>query len=171
MNQGSKANKCGNALEQIVKGTFSIKRGFTEVPFKNYNKNPQKYGTELLIRNYPFTSIYGHKGNTEFYLLSKVYDCEIRIECKWQQVAGSVDEKYPYLYLNCIEAMPEKDIIILLDGGGYKKEAHEWLKSAIVQKKYQFNSTKNIQLLDIKNFMKWANNLLSSKTTTLTIPQ
>jgi hypothetical protein len=31
------------------------------------------------------------------------------IECKWQQVSGSVDEKLPYLYLNCIEAMPEKN--------------------------------------------------------------
>ena len=158
MNQGSKANKCGNALEQIVKGTFS-KKGFIEVPYKKYIKNPLKFGEELLIRNYPFISIYGHKGNTEFYLLSKKYDCKIRIECKWQQVAGSVDEKYTYLYLNCVETMTEIDIILLLDGGGYKKEAHDWLKNAIAQKKYQSNSSnKNIQLLDVKEFMIWANN-------------
>jgi hypothetical protein len=141
--QGRKANQCGNALEGVVSGAFS-KRGFIEVPYKFWVKNPSKYGEELLIKNYPFTSIYGHKGNTEFYLTSVRYSCKIRIECKWQQVAGSVDEKYPYLYLNCIEAMPEKDIIILLDGGGYKKEAKDWLTKTIKEKKYQINTTKNI---------------------------
>ena len=90
--------------------------------------------------------------------MSKKYGCTIRIECKWQQVAGSVDEKYPYLYLNCVEKMPEKDIIILLDGGGYKKEARAWLESAIKEKKYQPDPDKNILLFDIKEFMIWVNN-------------
>jgi hypothetical protein len=48
---------------------------------------------------------------------------EIGIECKWQRISGSVDEKFPYAYLNCIEAMPERDIIIVVDGGGAKQGA------------------------------------------------
>jgi hypothetical protein len=156
-NQGRRANTCGGALENIVKGIFS-RKNFISIPYHQWIKNPAKYRDEVLIRNYPFTSIYGHKGNTEFYLLSKRYGCNIRIECKWQQVTGSVDEKYPYLYLNCIEAMPEKDIIILVDGGGYKLKARLWLKEAISERKYQTNTEKNIQLFDIKEFMIWSNN-------------
>jgi len=52
--------------------------------------------------------------NTEFLLKSKEYNFNVRIECKWQQVSGSVDGKLPYLYLNSIEAMPESNIIIII---------------------------------------------------------
>ncbi len=79
--------------------------------------------------NVPFTTIYQHGGNTEFRLISERYNMDIRIECKWQQVAGSVDEKLPYLYLNCIEAMPEKHIIIIIDGDGWKNCNHRTLGS------------------------------------------
>jgi hypothetical protein len=159
MNQGSKANKNGRALEDVVRGVF-IKRGFVEVSYNKFCKKPADYfGEELLIRNYPAVSIYGSKIKTEFYLSSVKYNCKIRIECKWQQVAGTVDEKYPYLYLNCIDSMPEKDIIILLDGKGYRETARAWLKNAIEDKKYQsINSGKNIQLFTITEFMRWANN-------------
>lgn len=67
---------------------------------------------------------------------------EIRIECKWQQAAGSVDEKLPYLYLNTIEAMPENSIMILIDGAGWKAGAIQWLKDAVKQKKYTTEETK-----------------------------
>ena len=158
MNQGKKANTCGQSLESIVSNSL-IQKGFTEVPYKKWIKNPEMFGSEVLIKNFPFTSIYGHKGSSEFLLSSLIYKYKIRIECKWQQVAGSVDEKYPYLYLNCIEAMPEKDIIILLDGGGYKKEAKEWLMKTIKERKYQIGISKNIMLMNISEFLRWVNNI------------
>lgn len=47
------------------------------------------------------------------------------IECKWQQSGGSVDEKYPFLYFNILKTgVPT---IVLLDGGGYKPAAKDWL--------------------------------------------
>ena len=86
-----------------------------------------------------------------------------RIECKWQQVSGSVDEKLPYLYLNCIEAMPEDNIIILIDGEGWKHGGIQWIKDAAQKEKY-LNSErkpKNIQVFSLTEFMTWANNFFS----------
>jgi hypothetical protein len=94
-------------LESTVIGTLNSK-GFLSVPYREWQKNPTQFGSELLLRNVPFVTIYGHPGKSEFVLLSERYGLRIRIECKWQQSSGSVDEKFPYLYLNCIEQMPEK---------------------------------------------------------------
>ena len=51
------------------------------------------------------------------------------IECKWQQVSGSVDEKYPYLLFNIIKtAIPT---IVLIDGKGYRQAALKFLKDEV----------------------------------------
>jgi hypothetical protein len=157
--QGSLATNSGNVLEQTVKTIFTAKR-FSILRYRDWNKNPNKYGKELLLINAPFTTIYQHSGTTEFRLLSQRYKMDIRIECKWQQVSGSVDEKLPYLYLNCIEAMPEKNIIIIIDGDGWKKGAITWLKDAVKRKKYTSaqNVKKIIRVMDLKEFITWANN-------------
>lgn len=135
MNKGTKGNITGNQLEVAVHTVLSGK-GFEILNYREWERNPSKYGEELLLENVPFETIYKHKGNTEFLLISKRYNLKIRIECKWQQVAGSVDEKLPYLYLNSIEAMPEREIMILIDGAGWKEGAINWLKFAVQQKKY-----------------------------------
>nr|ARR28440.1 hypothetical protein [Caulerpa okamurae] len=157
--QGNIANSSGNVLEQNVISTFKTK-GFEVVKYSFWNKNQNKYGgvPKGLLKNVPFESIYGHKGYTEFLLKSKKYNLEIRIECKWQQSAGSVDEKLPYLYLNCVESMLEKDIIIIIDGGGYKEGALKWIKESVRTRKYQNSNMKNIQIMNIVEFMTWANN-------------
>jgi predicted Rossmann-fold nucleotide-binding protein len=72
---------------------------------------------------------------------------------KWQQVAGSVDEKFPYLYLNCIETMSENEIILIVDGGGYKDGALAWLKDAVQEKKYQNNLAKEIRVFSLVDFL------------------
>ncbi|GBD86799.1 hypothetical protein BMS3Abin03_00723 [bacterium BMS3Abin03] len=160
MQKGTKGNITGNQLEIAVQTVLSGK-GFDIQMYREWVKNPDRFGAELLLKNVPFETIYKHKGNTEFLLLSKKYNLRIRIECKWQQVAGSVDEKLPYLYLNSIEAMPEKDIMILIDGDGWKKGAKEWLKTAVSNKKYtsEKNNNKNIMVFSLANFFTWANNI------------
>ena len=141
MEKGTKSNITRNQLEVAVK-TVLIGKGFELINYRVWEKNKEKYGEELLLENVPFTTIYNHKGNTEFLLISKKYDLRIRIECKWQQVAGSVDEKLPYLYLNTIEAMPENSIMILIDGAVWKTGAIQWLKDSVKQKKYTTEKTK-----------------------------
>lgn len=158
MEKGTKSNISGNQLEVAVK-TVLTGKGFDLVNYRVWEKSKDKYGDELLLENAPFTTVYEHKGNTEFLLISKKYNLNIRIECKWQQVAGSVDEKLPYLYLNTIEAMPEKSIMILIDGGGWKAGALKWLKDAVKQKKYttEENNDKKIYVFSLTEFFTWAN--------------
>ena len=126
---------------------------------KGIDAAEQKYGRELLLRNVPFESIYGHASKTEFLLSSALHDKLIRIECKWQQVSGSVDEKFPYLFLNCLEAMPEQEIIIIVDGGGAKPGAIDWLKNTVTSKKYRnkSNLNKSIHVMNLREFIIWAN--------------
>jgi len=159
MNQGAKGNKTGNLLEGTVRNIL-VEKGFEIVKHKDWLKNNLFLGKELLIQNVPYTTIYNHKGKTEFLLKSEAYNFEARIECKWQQVAGSVDEKLPYLYLNCIEAMPEKNIIILIDGEGWKAGSIQWLKDAAKNAPYPTSTakSKNIQVFSLTEFMTWANN-------------
>lgn len=158
MEKGTKSNISGNQLEVAVK-TVLTGKGFELVKYRVWDKNKEKYGKELLLENVPFTTIYDHHGNTEFLLVSEKYDLKIRIECKWQQVAGSVDEKLPYLYLNTIEAMPEKSIMILIDGSGWKSGAIKWLKDAVKEKKYttEENKDKEILVFNLTDFFTWAN--------------
>lgn len=158
MKKGTKSNLSGNQLEVAVK-TVLIGKGFELEKHNIWIKNPDNYNRELLLTNVPFTTIYQHKGNTEFLLISEKYNLKIRIECKWQQVAGSVDEKLPYLYLNAIETMPEDKIMILIDGPGWKPGAIQWLKNAINEKKYQNenNDSKEIMVFNLMEFFAWAN--------------
>lgn len=158
MEKGTKSNVSGNQLEEAVRSVLT-KKGFAHIKYREWKKNPDNYGKELLLENVPFTTVYEHKGNTEFLLISEKYNLRIRIECKWQQVSGSVDEKLPYLYLNTIEAMPEKSIMILIDGSGWKAGAIKWLKDAINNKKYtnDENRDKEIFVFNLTEFFTWAN--------------
>lgn len=154
--QGNQANQTGKVLENAVASTFQAK-GFDVAPYGEWIHNKREYRDDILLKNAPYSSIYGHSGKTEFLLISPKHGVEIRIECKWQQSQGSVDEKFPYLYLNCIECMPEKDIIILIDGGGYKEGALAWLKAAVANRLYQTGTGKNIMVMCLSEFMIWAN--------------
>lgn len=151
----------GPTLERTVKAVCQEK-GFEIVKYRDWEANRDEYGKELLLTHVPYNTIYKHPGKTEFLLKSERYKLEIRIECKWQQVAGSVDEKLPYLYLNSIEAMPEKHIVVVIDGKGWKTGAIPWLKEAAANKKYTNKSTskKKIEILSLAEFITWANNIL-----------
>ncbi len=96
-------------------GTLSA-HGFTDIKYSGYTRKPAEYSGELLLRNVPYTMLYEGRGFTEFLLKSQKYDLEIRIECKWQQAAGSVDKKLPHVYSSTIETVPGNEVIILING-------------------------------------------------------
>ena len=56
--------------------------------------------------------------------------------------------------------MPEKDIMILIDGDGFKKGAKMWLRNAVKEKLYtdETNKDKNVIVFDLTEFFTWANN-------------
>jgi hypothetical protein len=156
---GRLANKQGNLLESTVKDIF-ISKGFTLKKYKDYISSETEIDN-LILTNAPYTSIYKHNGKTEFLVKSHHYNLSVRIECKWQQSQGSVDEKLPYLYLNCVESMPEDNIMIVIDGNGFKKGAVEWLKEAASQRKFlPTDSKKKIQVFTLTEFLVWANHTL-----------
>jgi len=152
-NQGSQATRTGRVLEEHVKSIFSS-YGFTVIPYADYLNLPKPIEGNYLVLNAPYTSIYNHQGKTEFLAVSSERDLTIRIECKWQQVSGSVDEKFPYLFENCL-IMPEDTIFILLDGEGYKPEARQWLANEAKNCK-----KKDIRVFNMTGFTTWANNNL-----------
>ncbi len=159
MGQGGLANSSGNTLEQTIVATLTSK-GFPVALYREWSIAPATYPTNILLRNVPYETIYGHRGNTEFLLLSERYNLAIRIECKWQQSAGSVDEKFPYLYLNCVERMPEQQIIIVVDGGGAKAGAVDWLRRACTNRLYLApHDPKTITMMSLVEFLMWANQL------------
>jgi hypothetical protein len=158
MAKRKRTTRSGNVLERTVKEVLAA-NGFEILSYRDWKQNPEKYGTELLLKNVPFETIYKHRGKTEFLLKSKRHNLEMRIECKWQQGAGSADEKLPYLYLNSIEAMPEKHIVVVIDGKGWKTGAIPWLKESAAKRKYTTtaNADKKIEILSLTEFMAWAN--------------
>lgn len=56
--------------------------------------------------------------------------------------------------------MPEPTIIIIVDGGGAKPGAVEWLKSAANSSRYWKDDKpqKEILVMDLTSFISWANN-------------
>ncbi len=156
--QGAQANLTGKVLEDLVASVF-LNHGFAAMEYADYARAsaPGLFGgdeRDLLLKNVPYETIYGHQGKTEFLLLSPRRGLRFRIECKWQQSAGSVDEKFPYLIENC-KNMPEPTVVILIDGKGYKDGALAWLKRAAAAS--AASGEKDIRVFDMAEFVIWAN--------------
>ena len=126
---GKQANKTGNTLEKYVERIL-VDNGYVE--FWDHKEqvfeNRKSIGGKQFAKQCPCgTSIYETKRKCDFLVINQAkFPDGLIIECKWQQSNGSVDEKYPFTIFNIFKiGVPT---IILLDGGGYKKQAMEWLK-------------------------------------------
>lgn len=176
---GQRANKSGRILEGVVRSALEGPTAFGFVVFTNeaYSKLV-KQGSPVperfLVKNRPYDTIYRTRGKTEFLLgctnvsstpafpVSGKFLC--RIECKYQASAGSVDEKFPYLYLSCLEAMPETNVIILLEASGARRQAVQWLRDAVAQHKYDPDKKKNIRIMSVTEFIAWSNDAFGAYT-------
>lgn len=159
--QGAQANLNGKTGEDILVPIFQ-NSGYTVVLWGEYKKPTKKAQYDaldkLVIKQYPYHSIYNHDGKTEFLLINKPKDKRIRIEVKWQQAAGSVDEKFPYLWLNCVFSFQENDIILIVDGGGYKPGARAWLEEQAKQRWLLNNQpNKAVKVMTIVEFVAYFN--------------
>lgn len=179
MTQGGRANANGKIFEEQLVPLFS-RNGYIVIKYSEWKadeelianieagtpkkKAPKRYRDEqkLVICQYPFNSIYEHIGKTEFLIINKPKERVIRVECKWQQDAGSVDEKFPYMYLNCIYGYEEAEIILIVDGGGYKPGARAWLEKVIDNKwLIDEKNPKAIRLMTISEFTAYFNRHLA----------
>lgn len=77
----------------------------------------------FMVMNYPYTRPFKRKqGRTEFTIVSEDVPL-MRIECKHQDVNGSVDEKLGYLaYVLDKGYFPESELLIVVNGNYYTDE-------------------------------------------------
>ena len=145
----SESNHSGQFLESIVERELSS-RGFLPITYGIDADNLHLFEPKRLVRNAPYTSLYDCDARSEFLGVDQETGRRFRIECRFQGVSGSVDEKFPYLLRNAVECMPENEIIILLGGEGARAQAIRWFKteaSKIVHKR--------ISVMSINEFMQW----------------
>ena len=120
MRQGEKANKNGKILEKTV---IPVLEGNGYKIFNNseVQKNPELIDSleKYALKNVPYNTIYGRKGRTELVIFNKAEARCIRVEMKYQVTVGSVDEKFPYMFLNGIFAYPADTNPV--HGNGYKR--------------------------------------------------
>lgn len=158
--QGAIATSHGAKFEHKI-ARVVVERGFTQRSYADWHDDGEPEG-EWLLTNVPYVTLYGSKGRTEFLLLSAVRGLRIRIEAKWQSSQGSVDEKLPHLYLNALKAMPENDVIIVIDGPGWRPGGLEWLRAAAADRAFAERPEKVVRVMDLDEFKKWAASALPS---------
>lgn len=148
MTSGKEANLTGRSLEDFIESKL-LRQRYEYVPNRKFDE-AKILGHPVFTKQYFMgLSIYETPFKTDFviYHPEKWPEC-LAIESKWQQVAGSVDEKYPYAVANLKERSKFK-FIILLDGGGYKRGAVKWLKKQADEK--------FIGLMTMVEFQTWVN--------------
>jgi hypothetical protein len=146
---GTQANYTGTVLEKFIQDRL-IERGYLFLHSKQFK--PAQYLEQPIYsrRYYVGMNLY----ETELYCDFILYHPEkwpkgLIIESKWQQVGGSVDEKFPFLVLNIQYKYP-CDTIVLLDGGGYRKGAEKWLRG-------QSGNGNLKHVFSMAEFQKWVN--------------
>ena len=153
-------------LEEQVE-SFLVQKGFLVDKYKhweeekNYIKMFDLKENLLLLKDIPYINIYGTTSKTEFKIIIKNLEYEARIECKWQAEQGSVDEKFPYMYLNALRS-PEENQIFIVDGGAYRPEALTWLKKVCDLRVGQIDY-KNIKVMSFSEFMIFIEKKLKNK--------
>lgn len=152
MTQGAMAVLSNDVATSSVLSTLD-KLNFVTVD-NSYCDGQLVMGTKCLIPDAFFTNIYGDTSKGGFVLIDGKR--KVRVLVKNQLNSGSVDEKFPYLFLNCV-MFPEKEVIIVLDGRGYRESAKVWLERAIDNNWLNYmKSGKTIKLMSISEFVEYA---------------
>src|SRR5687767_6646421 len=129
MEGGARANFTGASLEAIIKGAIDRKH-YQFIKREKFDAARQ-LAQPIYTEQYKLQSIYESELKCDFILYHPQKHPEsLIIEAKWQQDTGSVDEKYPFLVANIREKFPSPTIIVL-DGGGYRKQAEAWLRKQV----------------------------------------
>lgn len=153
MSQGARANMTGRVFENLVGSTLSS-YGFTLV--EEINESMSCFATQV-----PYRNIYGCVSKSDFVVRCPRRGLDTRIECRYQQVGGSVDEKLPFLFLNAVKAMPETQVLIILGGGGARTKATQWLFDSAME--VNERGERIIEVLSLEGFLRWSNDNLGGE--------
>lgn len=154
--QGAKAVMTGKLLENSVED-YLESLDVSPVFYREWITDSvylPKNTPGLLLKNVPYTSIYGSNSRGEF-VLSVNGKPDVRIECRFQNSSGSVDEKLPFLFETAL-AFEESIVILIVEGDGFRSGAKPWLKSRCNGVLY-----KKVLMLNFDEFKIWVNNFLN----------
>jgi len=148
MADSSGANYTGTQLEKFIQDRL-VERNYQFIPRDQFRSSLSLEQPIFSKQYFIGNSLYDTLMYCDFILYhpQKWKDCLI-IESKWQQVGGSVDEKFPYFILNIQQKHPHKTIV-LLDGGGYRKQAEAWMRNQI--------GNNLLNVFNMGEFQKWVN--------------
>lgn len=155
---GRRASLGGQMLETVIKA-LTLK-AFHECGYQEYHKSRgdlfEHEEQRMLIRNYPYTTIFGTPGRREYYIHSQEWTGEL--ECKFQSGGGSVDEKMLYL-AETLRRGSEQRLAIVHGGAYWDREPRgqaiiKWLKA---ESKVLRQGGKELVVLGLDDFFRWAN--------------
>lgn len=146
---GGRANYTGTALQRFIEARL-VERGYARVKCPQFRPSTYlqqpAYSREFCLGK----GIYNKDLRCDFILYhsQKHAGCLV-IEAKWQQVGGSIDEKFPYLVENIQRCSTYKTVVVL-DGHGYSPGAERWLRDQV--------GNNLIAVYDMRQFQTWVNN-------------
>lgn len=123
MSQQITGNEHGNVLEAQI-ALLLIRKKYAQVVAKHIDAVAD---IAFFVRQYRgFTTLYGARMRLDFFIHHpQRWPDGLAIECKWQQAAGSVDEKFPYVVASLNQLICPS--AIFLAGGGYTNRARDWV--------------------------------------------
>jgi hypothetical protein len=123
-------------------------RGFIFRTYGDDADNLDLFNPRIVVKNVPYRSLYGCQSRSEFLITDE--SRKVRVECRWQEVSGSVDEKFIGLLRNAIECMPESEVLIFHGGGGARIAAINWVKREASR-----CGSKKIHIVSTDEFPRW----------------
>ena len=137
----------GQLLEAGIAGILA-RKGFTILRHGDWNEAEmhRKPQPKFLVTDVPYKSIYGHKARMEFLMIDGAR--QILIEAKRQGSSGSTDEKLPYVYLNALANLPERAMILVMSGKGWKGGAVKWIRG-------KAEETDGFYVITVDEFIEW----------------
>jgi len=132
MSQGRSANRNGRGAEDIIAGILDRKR----IPYaRQHHVGSGVFDTPIYV---------------DFSLPSPPpFPNGLIIESKWQQVAGSAEEKLCYLVENIRYCYPCTTVVVI-DGDGFRPGAVRWLRS-------QAGHGRLFAVFSLVEFVTWSN--------------
>jgi hypothetical protein len=128
-NQGATANATGKDLENFVENSL-VQYGYKKIEENKkdvFAQRAQKQWNKVFTREAPVgVDIWNRFRRCDFFVLNSTSFVEgIVIECKWQQVAGTTEQKINHL----VDTIKHSGLpsIIVIDGEGWSKGVIPWL--------------------------------------------
>ena len=99
--------------------------------------------------------------STEEFPLTENEKFEARIECKWQEVSGTTQQKLVFTTLDLHYGPQEKRIILLVEGAGFGRDLKSFVKE-ICENRPEWKgcpdmAMKQIRMMNCDDFISWAN--------------